>query len=223
MLVASPAGVHRTEGSTTTRTPRERSDATPSKLHPTVGHRGDHAFLKMSTPCQTLHTHPTRKTRHISHMHAKHLIPATVLSATTHATRVPMPGRDVQQQRGDGDVFTNLDDGIFVRLLDEIDDGGHVSRAGRASVGASGCDATTRGSDPRKNNGAYWYHFEIFRRCAGAGTGTTLECISTVTSRLFGRARTRACPPTDRGWRPRPSPRSHARTTGARDSSRVVP
>ena len=52
-----------------------------------------HAFFKMSTPCQMLHTHPTKKTRHISHMHAKHLSPSIVLSATIHATRVPMPGK----------------------------------------------------------------------------------------------------------------------------------
>ena len=104
-----------------------------------------HAFFKMSTPCQMLHTHPTKKTRHISHMHAKHLSPSIVLSATIHATRVPMPGKDVQQQRGDGDVFTHPDDGIFVRLLDEIDDAGHVSRMARAAVGASGCDVTTGG------------------------------------------------------------------------------
>jgi hypothetical protein len=32
-----------------------------------------------------------------------------------------------------------------VRLLDEIDDAGHVSRMARAAVGASGCDVTTGG------------------------------------------------------------------------------
>ena len=46
---------------------------------------------------------------------------------------------DVQQHGCDGDVFPHLDDGIFVRLLDEINDGGHDCRlaCGARRVGAS--------------------------------------------------------------------------------------
>ena len=122
--------------------PRERFDALASTDHATVGSR----LFQDEHPVPDA-PHPSHEEDETHQPHARETLESLhrLIGDDTRDEGADAGEEDVQQQRGDGDVFTHPDDGIFVRLLDEIDDAGHVSRMARAAVGASGCDVTTGG------------------------------------------------------------------------------